>query len=398
MIDATRQIANLGLRRLFPTQTLDLIRLRNPTIEDNVPISPIPLSRGASEKPRERTRAPLLEEKSTARIIATLFKVDSFLPIGPAPLGPKIPTPSGKDSPDRGRHLRLRVPLSEGPREGLPFRPQLRERRRRGKVESMIESGALGKKVLFLYPPPVLTDVVEELARREFEVYLISNHAKTGRYLASQPESIVFVNIDEGLEEPQWEAWIRQLRSSDATKGVGVGILSLNDDQELKNKYLMELQVPCGYVTLKLGASKSADILARTLEANEARGKRKFVRAMTMPGTTLCAANLDGDTLRGEIRDFSIAGMAVQFEGGAALKAGTVLRNLALTIKGGRISVDGVIVAHRNLASTRSDEEPRASTVIMFDPNSMDDAKREKLRSLILKVNQAELDKVFEGL
>jgi len=263
----------------------------------------------------------------------------------------------------------------------------------------MIESGALGKKVLFLYPPPVLSDVVEELARREFEVYLVGNHDKTRRYLANEPESIVFVNLDEGLDEPAWESWVRGLRGDEKTGKVGVGVISLNDDQELKTKYLLDIQVPCGYVTLKIGAGKTAEILARTLEANEARGKRKFVRAITMPGTTLCAVNFDGSTIRGEIRDFSVSGMAVQFEGGPLLKQGTVLRDLALTIKGGRISADGVVVAHRNIAATASsDEAAKASTIIMFDPVSMDDAKREKLRSLILKVNQAELDKVFEGL
>ena len=263
----------------------------------------------------------------------------------------------------------------------------------------MIESGVLGKKVLFLYPPPVLTEVVEELARREFEVYLIGNHDKARRYLASEPESIVFVNIDEGLAEPEWEAWVRGLRDDEKTAGVGIGIMSLNDDQELKTKYLMDLQVQCGYVTLKIGSAKTAEILAKTLEANEARGKRRFVRARTSPGTTLCAANFEGSTLRGEIRDFSIAGMAVQFEGGAALKAGTVLRAIALTIKGGRVSIDGVVVAHRNVDATASAQETdRASTILMFDPSSLDDVKREKLRSLILKVNQAEFDRTLEGM
>lgn len=263
----------------------------------------------------------------------------------------------------------------------------------------MIENGALGRKVLFLYPPPVLTDVVQELARREFEVYLVNSHEKVRRYLALEPQSILFVNIDSMLEEPEWESWIRAVRTDEKTAATGLGIISMNEDAELKSKYLMDVQVPCGYITLKIGVSKSADILAKTLEANEARGKRRFVRARTMPGTTLCAANFDGETLRGEIRDFSIAGMAVQFEGGANLKPGTVLRDLALTIKGGRVSVDGVVVAHRNASATASsDEASVASTIIMFDPNSLDDVKKEKFRSYVLKVNQAEMDKVLGGL
>jgi hypothetical protein len=34
----------------------------------------------------------------------------------------------------------------------------------------------------------------------------------------------------------------------------------------------------------------------------------------------------------------------------------------------------------------------------MFDPSSLDDVRREKLRSLVFKVNQASFDRVIESL
>jgi hypothetical protein len=253
----------------------------------------------------------------------------------------------------------------------------------------MIESGALGKKVFFLYPHPVLSDVVEELARKEFEVYLARDHAKLARVLPSEPESIVFINIDDGMDEPSWESYVRGLRSEGKTVSVGVGILSMNEDQALREKYLMDLQVPCGFVTVKIGAAKTVEILTKTLEANEARGRRKFVRATCSPGSAQCALDLDGRNLRGSLSDLSSAGMALALEGESSLRPGTVLRGLTLTVRGVRVSVDGFIAAKRDAG-----EVP--TYIVMFDPSTIDDAKRDKLRSLVSKLNQSAMDKVLE--
>lgn len=257
-------------------------------------------------------------------------------------------------------------------------------------------NGLFGKKVFFLYPPPVLSEIVEELARREFEVYLASDHVRLKRLLPSMPETIVFINIDDGLDEPGWEAYLRSLREDPATASVGLGVVSLNDDATLRQKYLMDLQLPCGFVTLKIGTAKTTEILSKTLEANEARGRRKFVRATCPPGTGLAVAQFEGHNLRGEISDLSAAGMAVQFEGGALLRPGTVLKELQLSIKGARLLVDGFVAARRE-GNSEASAPDLAQHVVMFDPASLDDVKREKLRSLIFRVNQASMERLFQS-
>ena len=262
----------------------------------------------------------------------------------------------------------------------------------------MIESGALGKKILFLYPPPVLKEIVEELARREFEVYLVSDHGKIKRFLPKNPGSILFVNLDDGLEEAGWEKYVQEIKDNPDTIQVGLGVLSMNDVPELKQKYLMDIQVPCGYITLKIGAAKTTEILSKTLEANEARGRRKFVRALCPPGMAQFFVEDAGETLRGEVMDFSSAGMALNFPEGRALKPGSRLRGLQLAVKGGRVIADGIIVANRSIGAKEAEGPAIASHVVMFDPGSLDDAKREKLRSLVFKVNQFNLDRVMEGL
>jgi c-di-GMP-binding flagellar brake protein YcgR len=153
----------------------------------------------------------------------------------------------------------------------------------------------------------------------------------------------------------------------------------------------MNLEVRCGFVILKIGASQTTEILAKTLEANEARGRRKFVRADCGPGMALCAVDFEGATIRADLTDLSSAGMAVRFDGGISLKVGTVLRDISLTVKGQRLLVSGVIVAKRE-----SEGSVAGSHVVMFDPSSLDDARRDKLKILVFRINQSAMDIVLE--
>ena len=67
--------------------------------------------------------------------------------------------------------------------------------------------------------------------------------------------------------------------ASPDTGSVQIGILSYNEDRELAEKYLMDIGVQCGFIKLKLGLQESIAIILKTLEATEARGNRKYVRA-----------------------------------------------------------------------------------------------------------------------
>jgi hypothetical protein len=248
-----------------------------------------------------------------------------------------------------------------------------------------MENGVLGKKIFFLYPPPVLTEVVDSLARQEYEVYLSREHERLRRFIGSFPGAIVFVNLGDGMDEAGWKAYIASLRKD--SPEVGVGIITLNDDAQLREYFLMNLQVQCGFVILKIGASKTAEILAKTLEANEARGRRKFVRALCSPGVGQCAVDFEGATLRADLTDLSSAGMAIHFDNAVGLKVGTVLRDMSLTIKGQRLAASGVVVAKR---------DGENGLVVMFDPASIDDARRDKLKSIVFKINQLSMDQALE--
>lgn len=199
----------------------------------------------------------------------------------------------------------------------------------------------------------------------------------------------MYVNLDEGLEEPAWEAYVRQL-GDDGESAVGVGVVTLNEPlPEIRERFLFELQVTCGFVVLKIGAAKTTEILVKTLEANEARGRRKFVRAPCPPGVGQCSIVNETKTVRGEITDISSAGVAIRLGGDQSFRVGMVLRGISIAVKGVRVLADGFIVAQR----TGSDGAN--IHVLMFDPTSLDEEHREKLRSLVCRLNQAAMDQLI---
>lgn len=207
---------------------------------------------------------------------------------------------------------------------------------------------SVGRKVLFLYPHSVIQDeLVQLLLWSEYEVYLVRDHARILGFLGQHPESVLFINIDEVLEEPEWEQYIRKLRESQDTSGVQIGVLSYNDDRALAQKYLMDIGVQCGFVRLKIGARESTQIILKMLAAVEARGKRKYVRAKCDDRTATFNVRHGDKYLAGRIHDISSAGMAVVFDEPIELQPKTPLPDIQLKLKGKLLKMSGVVFGSR---------------------------------------------------
>lgn len=246
-----------------------------------------------------------------------------------------------------------------------------------------------GKKVFFLNPPGVIGDVANALAEAEFEVYSTRDHAKLARFLRKEPECLTFVNIDEGDDENVWRSWIKSIKEDEASARAAFGIITMLDDEDKRSYYLMDLGVECGFVVVKIGVAKTTEILLRMLEANEARGRRRYVRAACPPDSTELTCPTDEGVLRGWIKDLSSVGMSVAFTGSASPRQGSRLRDMQLNLKGVRVILNGVVIG--------SHEAPGIGTisVIMFEPASVNDDKRAKLRAFIKRTLQATMDKAL---
>ena len=211
------------------------------------------------------------------------------------------------------------------------------------------QPNAEGKKIFLLYPKSVIKDeMLDVLIMAGYETYTLLDKDKARKLLAKFPGSIMFINIDEGLKEEEWEAFIRDIQKDPATKDSRLGIMSYNQDRELMQKYLMEISIPCGYIQLKLGLQESTKIILGALEANEARGRRKYIRADCEDDIN-AAVNFkiaSGLSL-GKILDISSAGIAARFDKAFELSLSTLIKDVQLKLRGGLVMTDMTYMGQR---------------------------------------------------
>jgi hypothetical protein len=229
----------------------------------------------------------------------------------------------------------------------------------------MEQQNAAGKKIFFLYPHSVIHgEVFDILIMNGYEAYSLWDYKRARSLLERFPDSIMFINIDERLTEQEWETYVRELQKDPKIPDCRLGILSYNTDPKLMEKYLMDMAIPCGYIQLKLGVQASTRIILDALAANEARGRRKFIRAFCEAdrNVTLNYRN-DLGTFYGKLLDISSAGCAARMETSQEFAPNMKLENVQLKLRGHLVMLDAVLMGKRQ-------GDPRV-WIILFDPNNM---------------------------
>jgi hypothetical protein len=220
-----------------------------------------------------------------------------------------------------------------------------------------------GKKIFFLYPHSVIRqEMLDILIMAGYETYTIMDEKRARNLLHMFPGSIMFINIDEGLKEPEWETYIKGIMENETTKDCRLGIMSYNQDKELMQKYLMDLSIPCGYIHLKLGLHESTRIILAALEANEAKGRRKYLRADC--GDDINAIvnykSPQDEIFHGKILDISSAGIASRFQKLDNLSPNTILQNVQLKLRAGLVMTDMIFMGKRR--------DDTSIYILLFDP------------------------------
>ncbi len=252
------------------------------------------------------------------------------------------------------------------------------------------DATARGRKVFFLYPHSVLSeDLLIDVLSHEYEVYSLRSREAAVRVAAEYPGSIVFVNIDETLENHSWEAWIQKLLVHPATSSTRIGIMTYNPDPGLAQRYLMEMMVPCGFIHLKIGLAESKRIVLKTLEANEARGRRRCVRARCAdPKRASLNLRVGKRACSGSILDISAAGMTFRLETPVELKPQTVLEDIQLRLKGTLCRLTGV---YQGMA------QGKAGSHLMMFGLPMEEETTRKIHRFIFHSLQDEMDAFVRG-
>lgn len=241
------------------------------------------------------------------------------------------------------------------------------------------------RRIFFVNPPSVVEEsMIQFLVSAQYEAAVVRDYRRLPAILRAYPRSIDYFNIDNGMSEPEWERFIRGIIIGKARHGASVGVISYNDNQELTRKYLMDVGVEAGFIKLKLGFQESARILFRSLDAAEAKGGRRYIRAKVPAGKASLNLAMDGKVSTGELEDISAVGMACYLP--AEYGVGTSLSSVQLRLWGSLVLVDCKVVGTRAVNG-------RTLTVLLFDA-PMPAATRGKIFTFVRRVIQHEADLV----
>jgi hypothetical protein len=250
--------------------------------------------------------------------------------------------------------------------------------------DTKISSDIAGKKIFFLYPTgSVQNQIMTELAQQEYEVYTARDHARLSRALKKYQNSIVYINIDDGMAKQDWEKWIGGIFTTHPE--LKIGVFSSTNDEELKDKYINKLNVSCGFLSLKHDMSKTIETILDILKNADAKGRRKYIRASTeREATATLNMPYNGEFINGVIKDISVVGISCTFERDIDLKKNTLFKNIQIKLQSMLIKAEAVVFGSRM-------SENEKQYVLLFTQR-VDSDVRVKIRKYIQMNLQNKMD------
>jgi hypothetical protein len=213
--------------------------------------------------------------------------------------------------------------------------------------EVVVQTEISGKKVFFLYPTASIKNhIVTELVQQEYEVYIAKDHGRLAHALKKYPDSVLFINIDEGTTEPEWEKWINTIKTT--LPDLKIGVFSSNNEDEIRNRYINNTRIACGYTILKVDMSKTTPKILEVLKIMNVKGRRKYLRATTeVESTAIMNMPHGGDFINGTIKDISVVGISCTFEFDPNLAKNAVLKDIQIRLQTQLLKVEAVVFGSR---------------------------------------------------
>jgi hypothetical protein len=244
----------------------------------------------------------------------------------------------------------------------------------------------LGRKIFFLNPlPPVQNEIIDELIQREYEAYVVRDRTALRRTLRSLPGSIIFIDIDQVTTEKEWESWIREVMKAGDLEDMKIGILTGNRSDLLQSKYVNTLRLPAGYTMLHRDLNITVAQILNILNANKAKGRRKYLRAaVEKEGQAVVNFPVGGRFLSGGLGDISSAGFSCFFTEDPEFPPNSSFSNVQIKLKHIIINVEAMILGFRP-------EEKEKMYVALFTDRISPDTQV-KIRKYIQVNIQARMD------
>ncbi|MDR2185215.1 MAG: PilZ domain-containing protein [Treponema sp.] len=254
------------------------------------------------------------------------------------------------------------------------------------------QSDILGKKIFFLYPSTAIqNEIVFELIQQEFEAYVVRDQNALVPLLKRYPDSLVFIDIDEALPEPDWEKWIRDVMADPALADIKVGIVSAREDEALMRKYIASVKVQGGYTVIKSDINKAIRQLLEILHVFDAKGRRRFLRA-TSENETLTTINIPYNNayVNGVIKDISSTGLSCTFTEDPNLEKNSLCQDIQIKLQSTLLKLEGIVFGSRM--------DGLSKIYVVVFTQRIDPSVRVKIRKYIQGNIQAAIDAELKSL
>ena len=247
------------------------------------------------------------------------------------------------------------------------------------------ENPLFGRKIFFVNPTfNIEKYLIDYLRKNEYEVYILKEYKKAKRVLSVYPDSMCFIDIDEQLSYSEWYNYMKSFSLIPELQGIYLGIVTQNAPWEDKDKFLMNVRLPCGF-TLISKQEKILEHFAAILDLNGAKGRRKYLRLDTRSEKDVSGyMTSEGKLYTINIKDISSVGFAITYkqELMSMFQKNTLIRNLCLSA--GRKSM----VCSCIVFNTQVNPDGTAMSVLMLTNENPESTKTYIRDYIVQKVDE----------
>lgn len=143
------------------------------------------------------------------------------------------------------------------------------------------ENPIMGRKVFFINPPMGFdVSVIKKLREQEYEVYEVPDFRvlKSILRLDNNKNALCFINIDSGPSVKEWYNFIKSFQLDETLSTIFMGVMSGYANTGERGKFLLNLQLPGGFIPLNQAPERLLKHLTGILDINGAKGRRQYIR------------------------------------------------------------------------------------------------------------------------
>lgn len=246
----------------------------------------------------------------------------------------------------------------------------------------------LGRKVFFLNPPLSIGNYVfDALKQDQFEVYCVENYGVIKSLLKHYKDAICFIFIDDQLTLREWFNFIKSFEYEPELKSIFLGVISAKIRTTDKNKFIMNLKLPCGFTMLEGPVADICDSLKGILNVNGAKGRRQYIRLDCSENKNISGyVSVGLEIYNFKVQILSIAGFTctISSKNSSVFKRGNISKNISLNVNRKIINCTGLVYDIK--------ETKNASYVIVLFTKNTDQNSRNVISNFIYDVLKEKMD------